>query len=91
MEPNQIIEYRWCTIRQQMIQQRIETPQGTQIIQQPINIPVFFKDDKEVMKFLNEQRALGRSEVTVHIGARDISEECEWYYGPHNNTERTKQ
>jgi hypothetical protein len=86
----QVIGYDSCIIRQEMHQEVIETPQGTMVHQIPVNIPVFFRNMKEVTKFLEEHKKQGASEITLYVGARDIAQECEWVY-PTNNTERTAQ
>lgn len=88
MEPDMIIEHKWCIVRQEMHQEVIETPQGQMVHQIPIQIPVFFRNMDEVVKFLNEHKALGASEITLYVGARDISQPCEWVYP---ETERTEE
>jgi hypothetical protein len=44
MEPDMIIEHKWCIVRQEMHQEVINTPQGQMIHQTPIQIPVFFRN-----------------------------------------------
>lgn len=86
----QVISYDWCIVRQEIHQEVIDTPQGKMIQQIPINIPVFFRNMKEVTKFLEEHKKQGASEITLYVGARDVAQECEWVY-PTNNIERTAQ
>lgn len=88
MEPDMIIEHKWCIVRQEMHQEIVETPQGQMIHNIPIQIPVFFRNTDEIVKFLNEHKALGASEITLCVGARDISQPCEWVYP---ETERARE
>lgn len=76
----QILEKRWCTVRTEIYEQRAMTPQGEQIIQTPVNIPVFFRNYAEIVAFLKANRELEVPQVTIYLGVRDVAEECEWFY-----------
>lgn len=75
-----VYEHRWCIIRQEIITQQVQTPQGTQYIQQPVNIPVFFRNTDEIVRFYKEQQEAGNTQISMHYIMRDINEESEWYY-----------
>lgn len=87
MEPDMIIEYKWCIVKQEIHQEVIKTPQGTMIQQIPINIPVFFRNMDEVVRFLNEHKEQGASEITLYVGARDVSQPSEWVYPEESESE----
>lgn len=55
MESN-ILSTKWSIMAQKMTTQQIQTPQGIQYIQQPVNIPLFFRNTEEVKRFIEEQK-----------------------------------
>ena len=75
-----VYEYKWCVLRQEIITQQVQTPQGTQYIQQPVNIPVFFRNTDEISRFCKEQQEIGNTQISMHYIMRDITKESEWYY-----------
>lgn len=75
-----VYEHRWSIVRQEIITQPVQTPEGTQYIQQPINIPVFFRNTDEIVRFYKEQQEIGNTQVCMHYIMRDINKESEWYY-----------
>lgn len=75
-----VYEHRWCIVRQEIITQQIQTPEGTQYIQQPVNIPVFFRNTDEIVRFYKEQQEAGNPQVSMQYIMRDITKESEWYY-----------
>lgn len=75
-----VYEHKWCIVRQEIITKQIQTPEGTQYIQQPINIPVFFRNTDEIVQFYKEQQEAGNTQISMHYIMRDINEESEWYY-----------
>ena len=64
MEPDMIIEHKWCIVKQEMHQEVIETPQGKMIHQTPIQIPIFFRNMDEVLSEL-ENKILGKLKKKV--------------------------
>ena len=75
-----VYEYKWCVLRQEIITQQVQTPQGTQYIQQPVNIPVFFRNTDEISRFCKEQQEIGNTQISMQYIMRDINKESEWYY-----------
>lgn len=75
-----VYEHRWCVIRQELVTQQVQTPQGTQYIQQPVNIPAFFRNTDEIVRFYKEQQEIGNTQISMHYIMRDITKESEWYY-----------
>ena len=55
IEVDDIIVPAWAIMTQRMVQQQVQTPQGVQIIHQPVNVPVVFKNLDEVQKYVKEQ------------------------------------
>lgn len=54
--PSEVFDTRWCVITQEMATRQIQTPQGIQVIQQPVEVPLFFRNDKEIIRFLQEHQ-----------------------------------
>lgn len=54
--PSEVVDTRWCVITQEMATRQIQTPQGIQVIQQPVEVPLFFRNDKEITRFLQEHQ-----------------------------------
>ena len=50
-----LIINKWCVMEQKRIQQQIQTPQGPMTVQQTINVPCFFRGQKEIQRYIEEQ------------------------------------
>ena len=55
IEIDDIIVPAWAIITQRMVQQQVKTPQGVQIIHQPVDVPIVFKNLDEMQKYVKEQ------------------------------------
>lgn len=76
-----IIIPAWAVMTQRIVQQQIQTPQGIQIVQQPINIPIIFRGLKEVQKYVEEQYETADQIVLQRIEYPISQEnELEFYY-----------
>ena len=88
VEIDQILHTSWAIITQRMVQQEVQTPQGPMQVQQPIQVPIVFRNLKEVQRYVKEQYAAADVE---HIVLQKImydaenKEQMEFYYKEDEN------
>ena len=88
VEISHILASSWAIITQRMVQQEVQTPQGPMQIQQPVQVPIVFRNLKEVQRYVKEQYAAADVE---HIVLQKImydaenKEQMEFYYKEDEN------
>ena len=56
MEDNlTIIITKWATIKQKMVTQTVDTPQGPMQVQQAVQVPIVFRDADEIKRYIDEK------------------------------------
>ena len=78
----EVITERWAIITQRMITQTADTPQGPITMQQPIQVPLLFRNLREVVKFIEEEQIKGAPQVVFQrVAYTDAQEEqVEYFY-----------
>ena len=78
----EIITERWAVITQRMTTQTVQTPQGPMTMQQPIQVPLLFRNLREVSKFIEEEQVKGAPQVVLQrVAYTDGQEEqVEYFY-----------
>ena len=81
LTPEVIVE-RWAIITQRMVTQMVQTPQGPVTVQQPVQIPLLFRNLREVNKYIEEVEVQGAPQVVLQrIAYLDEQEgQIEYYY-----------
>lgn len=65
MNSDVVIGVKWGILTQRMETRQVQTPYGTQIIQEPIQECVFFRTNDEILRFLEEQKTAGNQIMLV--------------------------
>lgn len=78
----QIIATKWCIVEQRMVQQQVQTPQGVQIVQQPIQVPIVFRDLAEVQRYIKEVYKGEQNQIVLQKIEYELGQESqiEFYY-----------
>lgn len=78
----QIIATKWCIVEQRMMQQQVQTPQGVQIVQQPIQVPIVFRDLAEVQRYIKEVYKGEQNQIVLQKIEYELGQESqiEFYY-----------
>lgn len=78
----EVIVKKWCIVEQRMVQQQIQTPQGVQVIQQPMQVPLVFRNLDEVQRYVKEVYKGEQSQIVlqkIEYGS-DQEGQVEFYY-----------
>lgn len=78
----EVIVKKWCIVEQRMVQQQIQTPQGVQIIQQPMQVPLVFRNLDEVQRYIKEVYKREQNQIVlqkIEYGS-DQEGQVEFYY-----------
>lgn len=88
MEDNiTIITTKWAIMTQEMVTQTVDTPQGKMQIQQPIQVPIVFRNMREVHRYIDETNRQGELQIILQKIQYDINHEKElkFYYEEQEN------
>lgn len=82
MEEITVIVHKWAVITKKMITKTINTPQGQQIIQQPQQVALVFRSQKEIEKYIGQQIYGERDQIILQRISYDMADEdkVEFYY-----------
>lgn len=78
----EVIVKKWCVVEQRMVQQQIQTPQGVQVIQQPMQVPLIFRNLDEVQRYIKEVYKGEQNQIVlqkIEYGS-DQEGQVEFYY-----------
>lgn len=78
----EVIVKKWCIVEQRMVQQQIQTPQGVQVIQQPMQVPLIFRNLDEVQRYVKEVYKGEQNQIVlqkIEYGS-DQEGQVEFYY-----------
>lgn len=78
----EVIVKKWCIVEQRMVQQQIQTPQGVQVIQQPMQVPLIFRNLDEVQRYIKEVYKGEQNQIVlqkIEYGS-DQEGQVEFYY-----------
>lgn len=82
MEEITVIAHKWAVITEKMVTKTINTPQGQQIIQQPQQVALVFRSQKEIEKYIGQQIHEERDQIILQRVSYDMADEnkVEFYY-----------
>ena len=76
MEDNiTIITAKWAIITHQMVTQTIDTPQGQMQVQQPVQIPIVFRNADEVKRYIDEKYKGEETQIVLQKIQYDLEQE----------------
>lgn len=83
MEDNiTIITSKWAIITQKMVTQTIDTPQGQMQVQQPVHVPIVFRNADEIKRYIDEKYKGDETQIILQKIQYDLEQESqiEFYY-----------
>lgn len=83
MEDNfTIITTKWAIITQKMVTQTVDTPQGPMQVQQPVQVPIVFRNADEVKRYIDEKYKGEEPQIVLQKIQYDLEQESqiEFYY-----------
>lgn len=94
MEDNiTIITAKWAIITQKMVTQTVDTPQGQMQVQQPVQVPIVFRNADEVKRYIDEKYKGEETQIVLQKIQYDLEKESqiEFYYKEDKNDGFEKQ
>ena len=83
MEDNlTIIITKWATIKQKMVTQTVDTPQGPMQVQQAVQVPIVFRNADEIKRYIDEKYKGKEPQIVLQKIQYGLEQEnqIEFYY-----------